>query len=600
LHVVRHPGQTSILKLITRRTRWLTVHAVNGAVGLNTFKSVKSAADIRVLAFHNGLMNTPTKLSYDTNRAAQAGARTQGRAAKDPSQLLLWLQSLQGEPQDDLAQLDHWLIHLQAQAQAQAMPPDMVFELLELWRPVHLAKVDQLAKGLALQGFPLPLEHWRTYETITSSLQRAKDSFCRLHIELIEDSGLNTRMVIPGTVHSLRSVVPLARGLEYLSRAIRFQLANKVQVETHHWLNLVNIAQHLRASSFIDTELPGPALLLKHNTARAWFVYPLLLRQAVPNELPGDQFSLVDKHARSLASKVGFRIDDDGKLHDNPHGPTVVINSKTSVRLDSHRLFPRLEKLKVAARQSSVANTPQAASTDLLERLCERWCGQGLPRRWQPSEVGAIKLRFGLPLATNGGTSMDNPVPLKSGAASMAYVFGRFEHNTILRMAIGEQKPKVDPVDQYLQQGDGGHWQMQSADLAWVERYGAHGVGLGALIALRKMHGENNPLRIGRVKALEQLAPSRGESLRKQIIQAQLWPATAALVGLRLPDESFYHDCFALQADALFGPSLVVGVGYLRSHSSATLRTSADDIRIQLDEVIERGPGWQRIVYRPI
>lgn len=601
--VASSPAATGREKTVNKLALRSTICAQIDAIRRAGPQSVKSGAELLNPTAHNSCMD----LTLNPNPAVRAPeVLTPLRVPnpRDPESLRRWLTTVGGAPAEALAQLDAWLLALRASP----VPADLTLELLEAWRPVHVAAADTLAKSMGQLIFPMPLETWRVMTRLLQSLERAQAAFRDVYVQLTEVSGAATHMVIPGTAHALRSVTPLARAMDYAARSLRLRMTARIHIPEDDWGKFAVMAQHLRISSFLDTALPGTPVLVKDNTARGLFVYPLLLRLADTYGLRSDRMIQVDRMARRWAGKVGFRIDEDGRLHDNPHGPTVVINDRVSVRLDTHRLERRLRE--VIEGQTPIATgvvgsgvRTQRSGTDPVAaaEMMPLWCGRALPKRWVPSDHGAVGMRFGLPPPAQTSAEPATDIALNPGAASMAYVYGRFEHNTIMRMVLGNNgEAKVDPVAQYLDQGDGGTWVLSSGSDAWVERFSAQSLGLGQIVAMRSIKRPDLPFRLGQLAAMEQITPAHGDNLRKQTLRIKLWPSDARLVGLRLADESFFTDCFELQNDPVLGPTLITAPARVRSASMAALRLPEDDLRIELGEVVERGPGWQRMKYRLI
>jgi hypothetical protein len=233
-----------------------------------------------------------------------------------------------------------------------------------------------------------------------------------------------------------------------------------------------------------------------------------------------------------------------------------------------------------------------------MRGLLEQWCGRAFPKRWLPSAQGSVKLRFGLPTVQHSKPDDNTDIGLVPGAASTSYVYGRFEQNTVMRMALGNEATRSDPMQHFMANADGGSWVLDHGAIAWIERYGAQSVTLGQLVSVRCTRQPGAVARLGQIRALEQHRVSPGQSLRKQSMQVRLWDGPLQLVGLRMANEGFFADCFHLPQDPVHGPTLIASGVRLRSKGIAMLRLPDDDIRIEIGPCIERGPGWERLVYR--
>ncbi|HMN82576.1 MAG TPA: addiction module protein [Burkholderiaceae bacterium] len=525
---------------------------------------------------------------------------------KDAASCREWLASLQLSPAERLQVLER----LWANMERSSSPPDLMLEILDQARPTHLADVDDRLREVSASAFPMPSSAWAILQQALVSMRRARDLYKRTYTQLVDDSGVSTHMVIPGSATSLRSVLPLSRALDYQARVLRAQLLARVRVGEDDWRELMVLARHLRASTYLDAPLPDPAAFIKVVNSRALFVYPMLLHAASLTRHIDPEVAIIDRMARQWAAKVGFRIDDDGRLHENSHGPTMLLTATGSVRLDTQALIRRLEErirvLDSSAGAPADIRLPRGMSRDKVRRLLDgmrlRWSSAWRPEPPAPPLTDKLLLRFGPPASnsdarpTRGHDDLGAPI----GLASMSYVYGRHEQNSVIRIAMGVQGGPSDPIEQLMVGADPVAWSGKLADVIEFERRAAAPLTLGTLVAFHVGEGARRELRLGRVCALSQAAEGHGDNTRIQRITALMWPMTGDLVGIRLADSAFYEDAFHLPA----GPrsndphSVIVPPGRWRIGAPAMLRTRDRDVRVLFDHLLERDSGFDRVAIR--
>ena len=265
------------------------------------------------------------------------------------------------------------------------------FEILEQIRSAAIEGFDKLRFVSAPnEGVPITSEQWEPRRRVMLAYKALCNHYKRIYTSLLEDEGLQTRTVIPGTANSLRTVMPLARALDCQSRYISFALMQQMSPSKADWNELCVMAQHLRLSTFLDEALPDSSAMIRPNTGRAMFVYTQLLGLARPFGRPQIDMMLIEKLARKWAAKVGFRIDRGALRKDNAQGPSLVLTSEHVVRLDTHKLVRSLLErrseladpmaLGVSGLPNGLSSTRLLALFDELE-LC--WGKPG----WQEVSV---------------------------------------------------------------------------------------------------------------------------------------------------------------------------------------------------------------------
>lgn len=525
---------------------------------------------------------------------------------KDAASCREWLASLQLAPAERLQVLER----LWANMERSSSPPDLMLEILDQARPTHLSDVDDRLREVGASAFPMPSAAWATLQQALISMRRARDLYKRTYGQLVEDSGVSTHMVIPGSAGSLRSVLPLGRALDYQARVLRAQLLARVRVAEDDWHELMELAGRLRASTWLDAPLPDPAAFMKAVNSRALFVYPMLLHAASLTRHVDPEVAIIDRMARQWAAKVGFRIDADGRLHENAHGPTLPLTAAGSVRLDTQALIRRLEE-RIRVLDSSAAappdiRLPRGMSRDKVRRLLDgmrlRWSTVWRPEPSAPPPTEQLRLRFGPPASGSDARPSrgHDDLGASMGLASMSYVYGRHEQNSVIRIAMGAQGGPSDPIEQLMAAADTVAWSGKLTEVIDFERRAVAPVALGTLVAFHVGDGARRELRLGRVCALSQTTEGNGDSTRIQRITVLMWPMAGDLVGLRLADSAFYQDAFHLPA----GPrssdphSVIVPPGRWRIGAPAMLRTRDRDVRVLFEHLIERDNGFDRVAIR--
>jgi len=195
----------------------------------------------------------------------------------------------------------------------------------------------------------------------------------------------------------------------------------------------------------MDVPLPDEAPLLRSATARALFICPILVSLARPECRTAAEFALVLRLARRWAGRVGFRLEEGALVHDGKNGPSLWLTERHWVRLVTHRLQRRLgERLRDLAALAGRpgARLPRGLSLEstraLIEDLEHHWVNPArCPGSRRAARADATALRLS---AASGaaGSEKSHQAGVLALAASRSYIYGRFEQNTIIRMALGE------------------------------------------------------------------------------------------------------------------------------------------------------------------
>ena len=550
---------------------------------------------------------------------ALISAETGRIKVRDAASCREWLGHLVQEGGDHLAAIERLLRSLAQSRQA----PDLLFEIAEQVRAVHLRELDSRAAGLRGAVFPMPEPCRHMAATVAGALAQGRDLFARLHTQLQDDSDAPSHTVIPGTTHTLRAILPLVRALDYQCRLILFLQANRMEVVSEEWDLLCTYAAAIRASSFLDVALPDECPLLPSPTARALFVCPLLSALAGPDGLTEPEHRLVARLARRWAARVGFRLEPGYLTVSSPNGPVLGLSTRYSVRLENHKLMRRLQArreevgtLDAAGAMGLPRGMTLAATRTLFERLSLAWAAGRVQVPLLASRLGEMRLRFGFPQAE---TRRGDPPPAqglafheRSGsvatgrpAVSQSYVYGRFEANSVIREALGEP-PAEDLLARWASQAERMTWVAIEHECSYFEREFAAPIALGDLVTLvppapaelpALPMGQARPASFicGRVVSLSQrLNPDLSLPARQRIGVAA-WSGAPSLVAVRGGDDPFFHDAVLLAA-AGEPETLLLPNGRLTGQPTLTLREPARDTRLRIDSVLETGVGFQRVL----
>lgn len=356
-----------------------------------------------------------------------------------------------------------------------ARSPDLRLEIAEQARPVHLRALERLAGDLRACPFPMPQPQRRLAARLLAGLQLGREVFERLHNELREHTDAEVRTIIPGTTLSLRAILPLIRALDYQSRLIVTQQHARLRVGHQDWDRLCLLAADVRASTFQDVVLPDLATFGRAPTARALFIYPLLMALISPGARSEPELALAARLARRWAPRVGFLIAPGSRVSPCASGPVLGLGPRQAVRLDSHQLLPRLaiqreqvDRLAPGSRTRLPRGMSLGTTRDLLALLAERWSPGYVALSLPDAPLGMLRASIGFPgpgLPVHGGDRRAGPSrPLRDWALA------------------GE---RVDWVAQ-----EHGQW--------FIEREFAAALGLGDLLTLALMAGDGRSHAHGR------------------------------------------------------------------------------------------------------
>lgn len=520
-----------------------------------------------------------------------------------------WLDALPTQAQQRLSAIDALLARLARPGPA----PDPLFEILEQVRIDQIRTIERCVAPLAGLALPFPEADWQRLGSALASLRASRDLFKRAYSLMLGVHGDDTRSIIPGATNALRVVMPLARALDAQARIVSLLLRHRVAPLAADWDALCVLARHMRRSTFQDETLIDELPLVKPTTARALFVYPLLLQAAALPSRAGAEAGVADRLATRLAAKVGYRIDD-GAPQPNPYGPTLALSADHAVRLDAHRLPASIAR----RRQQWLASTGEAPSRQSLPLTGSATLAllADLERRWTQvslltvsgagGEAGGngaddprnARLRFGLPRihAADMQPVLEARAPQ---AADAPYEYsGRWEQNTIMRVALGSDVDRRDPVTLVMAEGEAiEQVEEPEADRLTLLRHGsAPRAALGVLVAIARDSG----LSLATVESIEQIPGPDYLRLRGQRLGVRCWRGKPVPAGVRIGEALFFIDAWLLPGDVAAGelPSLVLPPKRAHAGTCAVLREPDREVAIRFASLIERGPGYERLSLR--
>jgi len=560
---------------------------------------------------------------------------------RDAASCRVWLAKLAADDTGRLLQVDRLLRGLVRSSQA----PDLVLEIAEQARPVHLIELAGVIDRLDVRTFPTADSDRGRLLTALESLRLGRNLYKQIHTDLLGNTDTATHSVIPGAAHSLRAVMPLARALDYQARLLIALQRLRVTIDPSEWDEFCVLAQHLRTSTFIDARLPDEAPLFKAGTSRAIFIYPMLVWLAAPYTRTPAEFALIARLARRWAGRIGFRLEEGGGSQDTRHGPSIALTQRFTVRLVTHRLQRRIETRLREIESLGTRAVPRLprglslqATRNLLQELTFLWCEPRSVLRSPDVRMGEMRLRFGFPTmpdpddqAPERASSAPRGAHARPGqggpparprqpgrkpsswhsAASRAYIYGRFEHNTLIRMAIGGPQLR-DPLALWAADAETAGWvSIERQQAVFEASFSGAGIELGALALLvppplvrdpdaagPEQRRAALPKRIfGRIASLSQQLSSDARRPSFQRVSVAVWSGVPTLVGVRVGDDPFFHDAFLLSPDPGAGEAttLILPEGHFHSSTVASLRDADRDSRIRLEELLDRGPGYDRV-----
>lgn len=555
-------------------------------------------------------------------------------AVTGPEAFQGWLTALPEDAAERLLSIGRLLVrfgHRETQV-------DAFVAMLEQVRLAMLPAVDECLAPLEGRQIPYGTDAWRRLADTLTTMRALRTMFRRAASRMAREpatpgpaaSGSATSQSAtpdspttdPDVDEPARRALPLIRALDLQSRILAALMLHRVEPLADDWDEFCALGRHARATGLLDAQVPDALPLVRPVTARALFVYPLLLRLAGLPERSREDAAVAARVASRIAAQIGFRVDA-GAAKPNQWGPALALTESWSVRLDTHRIPGILARRREQApTPAGGAARPVDAAAALLAELERRWTGEaGAVLPASPSAADAVVhgvLRFGLPRRSE---SSERGPQQPGGRADAGYVFGQWERNTIVRlsMAYGGDAPAPDRFDP-LAAAEPARFRTDAAGRVLVERsLMLPPAPLGGLAALRFAEPASSgaragsraavtagvaaapdeaPTRLGPVQSVEQLVAPGYERIRGHRIAVALWPGRALAVGLRLGAARFFDDAWLLGAppgDTAARDTLVTAPGLAAAGGRAVLRSEGRDQPIRFTAVLESGPGFERI-----
>ncbi|MFT4101266.1 MAG: hypothetical protein QM674_09570 [Burkholderiaceae bacterium] len=541
-------------------------------------------------------------------------APSASRSKKDVAGLRDWLAGAAADESDALSLLD--LLARRIGEHAPELSADESSALVEVARERQVAAIEAALRSMAGAAFPLPADDWPRLRHVFAQMRIARDRLLEHHLASVEDSGLLTRTVIPGASDDWRHVASLVHALDLQAWLLREHLLHRIDVDAADWQSLARLAARLRASSFLDAPIPDPTGSRRSRTARALIVHPLLLASARLDERDAAESELIDRLARGWAGKVGLRIDDDGRLHENRHGPTLLLADRLAVRLDTHRLDRRLQErleLLATAPRGEGPRLPAGLTRErclrLLAELREDWSDAYRPRRWPATRAERILVRFGTPAGDAVPPARQPAAQSASlspaGLVSFGYAYGQHEQDTLIRRARGLDERPRQALRDYLAQGEIAGRIGDEGGVVVIGRTSLRAVKAGALVAWTPADDPGAPIRVGRVVARRQRAIAEdeartlaGEAALAQRLMIAPWPHRVEMIRLRIGDDGFFGDALLLAGIDDEPACVVLPPARVREGDSVMLRLPQRDVPAAIGRVLQRGTGFERIAIR--
>ncbi len=458
------------------------------------------------------------------------------------------------------------------------------FEMLEQIRAAAIEGFDKLRIApAAKRGVPISTADWEPLRRVMLAYKAMRNHYKRIYMGLLEDEGLQTRTVIPGTANSLRTVMPLARALDCQSRMIAFSLMHQVTLDPIEWDELCVMARHLRVSTFLDEALPDSSALIRPNTARALYVYPVLLWLAMPFGRNQIELQIVDKLARKWAAKVGFRIDSNHSRKENSQGPSVALTKEHLVRFDTYKLVRSLVERRseisdpMSTKQSGLpAGVTMPQVVELLNSLEAAWgkCEwiDATDKRHGP--VLEVAMRLGLPVGNVKGDVKCNETPDQTSPSSQSW-FVRSQAESV----------------QYF------------ASTKTIRRKSALPVAsIGSLVALSTKKARPSELIVGVVAECSQLTGSDLAPRHETSLSIRTLNGMGRAIDMRLPDSERFEPGYCFYADELDDSptSVLVPAGRCKLPCEIQVREADEMYFARLDLRVERIAGFERLSFTKI
>lgn len=502
-------------------------------------------------------------------------------AAAGPESLRDWLAALPEDGPERLLAIGRILVR----SGRGELAADAFMTRLEQLRPVLLQTVDDCLSGVENRQLPYGADAWRRLVDALTTMRALRTMYRRAASRIRREAPSGA-----GTEDPARRALPLIRALDLQSRILAALLLHRVEPLAEDWDELCALGGRARATGLVDAQIPDSRPLVVPSTARALFVFPLLLRLADLAGRSRAEAATVLQVAGTVAARIGFRIDS-GVPKANPLGPGLALTGSSGVRLDTHRLPALL------ARHSEIESA-------LIAELGRLWAGTPAeasganPAAGLEAGPGVVRgvLHFGLPRRGEPDAATARPGQSAASRTDAGYVFGQWERNTIIRlsMAVSAGSKPVDDFDP-LASAEPVRYRIDSGQVLLERNLMLPPAPLGGLAAIRAFA---SPVRLGTIRSVAQIPAPGYERLLGHRLVLALWPGQAIAVGLRMGAARFFDDAWLLRAQPgqpAVRDTLVIPSGLAAHGGRAVLREGGRDRPIRFGAAIASGQGFERL-----
>jgi hypothetical protein len=549
-----------------------------------------------------------------------------------------WLAGLPADGEQRLAEIGGVLVRLGRPE----FEPDALVGMLERIRFALLPTVDACLRPLEARQLPYGRDVWRMLGEVLTTMRALRTLYRRAASRISRQTEAGA--LAAGAAQSVaaaqaqaddadsptRQALPLIRALDLQSRLLAALLVHRVMPLPEDWDELCALGRAVRETGLLDAQVPDVIAIVKPATARAMFVYPLLLRLAELPSRPRTDAGSAARFASRLAARIGFRIDT-GAARANALGPVLLLTESCSVRLDTHRVPRVVAQRRQQALEAGASGHAAARLLDALERCWAPPADAAAARpfgRQQPAgRVMPGRLCFGLPRpdgALPGAAPGGRSAAGGREAGDRAYQFGQWERNTIVRLSMGGGE-RVS-TGESASSGGAASDPMAGAEVVACRPASANRisierrllvppVALGGLVALELPSAAAQPrpaaaaavagidrplLRLGIVAAIEQFPAPAYEKLRAHSLDVELWPGRGAAVEIRLGEARFFDQAWLLRTESpgeQASSELVTAAGLVAPGGVAMLREQGRERAIRFLRILARGPGFERVAF---
>jgi len=273
------------------------------------------------------------------------------------------------------------------------------------------------------------------------------------------------------------------------------------------------------------------------------------------------------------------------------------------VRLDTHRLQKKIAERRdgwlanAHAAGRGMPGMDRAALAGLLDELMFAWSARNRGGIVPVGRPVSVRLRVGMPAFHRSQAELAAAAGRGNEAS---YAYGRWEQNTILRIALGKDREGADAVAALAGESETARRVAQEAGLWVVDRQAmTPQVRRGELVSLvAEGGGEPDHLLLARVESVRQIVPAPGlkDQRTGHRLRLAVMPGRAQPVGIRGPRHAEHVDAFLVECAGEWG--LVASTDTTVVGEVLWIRRGEEDIRAMVLELLDRGRGHERFSLR--